>query len=229
MPSWKIHLKVANNLKDRLNMYDKKDEFYIGNVLPDIYTGHVIKNTTKIIDYDVSHYKQKAIINGGTFYLPDYESFKNIHMENLANPVILGYLIHLMTDYFFNKYTFTNCTVLDSTGNVCGIKTKKDEILKCNKNTMTRMKQEDFNAYNDMINIEKLNVSYTSELFESFKFLETFSVEQEDLLKVINYLNSITISENTKKQKPLILFTKEKLDNLVEECTEFILAYLNKI
>ena len=108
------------------------------------------------------------------------------------------------------------------------IKTKKDEILKCNKNTMTRMKQEDFNAYNDMINIEKMNVSYTSELFESFKFLETFSVEQEDLLKVINYLNSITLSDNN-RVKPLILFTKEKLDNLVEECTEFILAYLNKI
>ena len=66
------------------------------------------------------------------------------------------------------------------------------------------------------------------ECFESFKFLETFSVEQEDLLKVINYLNSIILSDNN-KVKPLILFTKEKLDNLVEECTEFILAYLNKI
>ena len=229
MPSWKIHLKVANILKDRLNMYNKKDQFYIGNVLPDIYSGHILKNTSKLVEYDVSHYKQKAVINGGSFYLPDYETFKNIHMENLANPVILGYLIHLMTDYYFNKYTYTNCVLLDNTCEVCGIKTKRGEVLKCNRKTMNRMKQEDFDAYNDMIEIDKLNISYTSELFDSLNFLETFKVEQEDILKVINYLNSITISKSERRTKPLILFTKEKLDSLTEECIEFIITYLNKI
>ena len=34
--------------------------------------------------------------------------------------------------------------------------------------------------------IDKLNISYTSELFDSLNFLETFKVEQEDILKVIN-------------------------------------------
>ena len=36
MPSWKIHLKVANNIKEKLNIYEDKDKFMLGNVLPDI-------------------------------------------------------------------------------------------------------------------------------------------------------------------------------------------------
>ena len=229
MPSWKIHLKVANNLKEKLNIYEEKNKFMIGNVLPDIYLGHIIKNMSKNIEYEVTHYRIKAIINGGQFFLPDYEMFKNIHMENLSDPLILGYLVHLMTDYFFNKYTFTNSCLLDSHGEVISIKTKKDEIFNCNRKTMTKIKQEDFAAYAEMINLEKCNFSYTSDIFDSLEKLQTFKVEKEDMLKILNYLNALTHSQNENIYKPLILFSKEKLDSMIEECSEFILSYLNRI
>ena len=229
MPSWKIHLKVANNLKEKLNIYEEKDKFMIGNILPDMYVGHVVKNMSKNIEYEVTHYRIKAIINGGQFFLPDYEMFKNIHIENLSDSVILGYLVHLMTDYFFNKYTFTNSCIIDSTGEVCGIKTKKDEIFNCNRKTMTKMKQEDFAAYSEMINLEICNFSYTSDIFDSLEKLQTFKVEKEDMLKVLNYLNALTHPQNTELSKPLILFSKEKLDEMIQECSEFVLSYLNRI
>lgn len=229
MPSWKIHLKVASNIKEKLNIYEEKDKFMIGNVLPDMYVGHVIKNLSKNIDYEVTHYRTKSIINGGQFFLPDYEMFKNIHIENLSDSLILGYLVHLMTDYFFNKYTFTNCCMLDSKGEVCGIKTKKDEFLNCNRKTMTKMKQEDFASYAEMINLEKCNFSYTSDIFDSLEKLQTFKVEKEDMLKVLNYLNALTYTQDTNVSKPLILFSKDKLDSMIEECSEFILNYLNRI
>lgn len=229
MTSWKIHLKVANNLKEKLNIYEEKDKFMIGNILPDMYVGHVIKKLSKKEEYEVTHYRTKAVINSGKFFLPDYDMFKNIHIENLSDPLILGYLVHLMTDYFFNKYTFTNSCIIDSKGEVCGIKTKKDEILNCNRKTMTKIKQEDFAAYAEMISLEKCNFSYTSDIFDSLEKLQTFKVEKEDMLKVLNYLNALTHTQNENISKPLILFSKDKLDNMIEECSEFILSYLNRI
>ncbi len=229
MPSWKIHLKIANNIKEKLNIYEDKDKFMIGNILPDMYSGHIIKNMSKVIDYNTNHYGTNTIINGAQFCLPNYEMFKNIHINKLDDIIILGYLSHLMADYFFNKYTYTNCTIINEKGEVCGIKTKKDEILNCNKNTMTRIKQEDFNSYGDTINLEKCNYSYTSDIFNSLEKLETFKVEKDDIVKLINYLNSLTMPTKTGKSNALILFKKEKLDNLVDECSEFILNYINKV
>lgn len=229
MPSWKIHLKVANNIKEKLNIYEEKDKFMIGNVIPDMYGGHIIKNMSKIVEYEVSHYRTKAIINGGHFFLPDYEMFKNIHIEKLTDPIILGYFVHLMTDYYFNKYTYTNCCLINDKGEVIGIKTKKDEILNCSGKTMTKMKQEDFAAYAEMISLEKCNFSYTSDIFDSLEKLQTFKVEKEDMLKLLNYLNKLTISKDTNISKPLILFSKDTFEKLINECSEFILSYLNRI
>ncbi len=229
MPSWKIHLKVANNIKEKLNIYEDKDKFMLGNVLPDIYSGHIIKNVSKIVEYEISHYRSQIIINGGKFFLPDYDMFKNIHMEVLNDSLILGYLTHLITDNFFNKYTYTNCCLIDDKGEVCGIKTKKNEVLNCNRKTMSRMKQEDFAAFDKMIKLDKCNFSYTSDIFDSLKKLQTFNVEKEDMLKVINYLNTLTFTQDNNKTSPLILFSKETLDKMIEACSDFILGYINRI
>lgn len=67
MPSWKIHAQVANKLNSMLNYYEDKDKFLLGNILPDMYGGHVVKNVSKIIEYQVSHYREYTIINGESF------------------------------------------------------------------------------------------------------------------------------------------------------------------
>lgn len=228
MPSWKIHLKIAGNVADKLNIYEDKDQFFIGNIIPDMYSGHILKNVSQVVDYETSHYSKSLIINGGKFILPDYERFKNIHLENISDLVVMGYLAHLMTDYFFNKYTYTNSCIIDKIGEVCAIKTKKDEVLKCGRSTMTRMKQEDFKSYEEMIRLGKQNITYNSDIFKSLENIKAFKVQQEDIVSLINYLNLYTIPKE-EKDRPLILFSKETLDNMVDECSRFILDYLNNI
>ena len=119
--------------------------------------------------------------------------------------------------------------MIDDKGEVCGIKTKKNEVLSCNRKTMIRMKQEDFAAFDKMIKLDKCNFSYTSDIFDSLKKLQSFKVEKEDMLKVINYLNSLTFTQDNNKTCPLILFSKETLDKMIEECSDFILGYINRI
>lgn len=225
MPSWPVHIKVAGKIADNLNIYDEKNKFMIGNVLPDMYGGYIVKNVSKILEYEESHYREMIIINGGKFYLPGYETFKNVHLEVLDDKLILGYFTHLMTDYYFNKYTYKNKFLIDDTGEVKGIKTKRGEILNCGRKTAIRMKQEDFNSFSDMLDLDRYNFSYNSDIFNSLSKLKAFEVESEDIIKVINYLNSL----NKKEQginKPLILFSKDELNDMVEECSNFIIEYI---
>ena len=39
MPSWSIHLSLANKLKNSLKL---NDEYIIGNVMPDVLIGYLI-------------------------------------------------------------------------------------------------------------------------------------------------------------------------------------------
>lgn len=226
MPSWKIHAQVANKLNSKLNYYEDKDKFLLGNILPDMYGGHVVKNVSKIIEYQVSHYREYTIINGGKFCLPDYETFKNVHLDDIQDPLILGYLVHLMTDYYFNKYTYTNKVLLDNSGEVCGIKTKRNEILECNRNTMIRIKQEDFNSFEKVLNIDNVSIAYTSNILDSLSKLKTFEVEQKDIIKVINYFNSLSASADNNVKVPLILYSKEMLNEMIDDCVNFIFEYI---
>ena len=53
MPSWAIHLGVTTkiNEKNQINRKRKKIYFLLGNILPDILNGHVIK---KYITYSTT-------------------------------------------------------------------------------------------------------------------------------------------------------------------------------
>ena len=59
MPSWAIHLAVTTKLEQKIN-YNKsnKNIFLLGNVLPDILNGHVIKNISHIIPHKQAHFEK---------------------------------------------------------------------------------------------------------------------------------------------------------------------------
>lgn|SRR5574344_571087 len=228
MPSWEMHLKVADKIKEKLNIFDDKDKFYIGNVLPDVYSGYVIKNMSKTIDYEETHYPVKTVINLATFVLPDFEKFKNIHYDDMNDLLILGYFTHLMTDYFFNKYTYSKKYVIDDHGKILGFKTKRNEILNCSINTTIRVKHEDFSAFSDLLKINTYNFSYNSTLFDSLSKLKTFNLEVDDVQKIFNYLNSLKDKQNIKEKRSLVMFSKDELDNMLNECVDFVSSYIVK-
>ena len=55
MPSWGIHLEIANRVYKKLENIDK-NLFMFGNVMPDINNGYVIKDVNKIISHKKTHY-----------------------------------------------------------------------------------------------------------------------------------------------------------------------------
>lgn len=83
MPGIVAHMGVAKTVAQKLNIKD--DDFYRGNLLPDILAG----------DKSKTHYK----IKGEIFSIPDIKYYKNNF--NLNNYINLGYYTHLLLDYYF--------------------------------------------------------------------------------------------------------------------------------
>ncbi len=86
MPNMSGHMAIAKRVGEALNINDK--EFYIGNLLPDLY-----------IDKSKSHYK----IQGKKYLIPDIDLYIKEH--DLTNKLNLGYLCHLLLDkYYLEDY-----------------------------------------------------------------------------------------------------------------------------
>ena len=119
MPCWTIHLGVATKLNEKYKL--NKNQFLYGSVLPDVME-------TNAFGRDFSHFF-------GTKYhdlckdeiIVDVEKFKETYEDRLSKDLILGYYVHILTDYFYNDYVFKNCYLRDEEGRVTGIKTKDGE------------------------------------------------------------------------------------------------------
>ena len=88
MPSHKIHLAIARRINEKLKL--NSDEIMLGSVLPDLTTNH---------DHGISHFQSIDIYPQN---LANPNSFVRKHSDKLSSPVSIGYLIHLLTDRYYN-------------------------------------------------------------------------------------------------------------------------------
>ena len=89
MASSMIHIAVANELNKTLNRDNKK--LLIGSIAPDIAK---LIGRTKI----VSHFQDKDDD------LPNLNKFLSKYKSDLSDDFVLGYYIHIFTDYLWFKY-----------------------------------------------------------------------------------------------------------------------------
>ena len=103
MPNWKIHLEIAKRLNKKFNYTQNKlEEFYLGNILPDINNCFIVKDISTKLEHKYTHYQDEIEI-------PSYKNFEKIYKNKIyEEPIIFGYYIHLYTDYTWNNYFYTN-------------------------------------------------------------------------------------------------------------------------
>lgn len=87
MPSAVIHICVAKKVKKNLG-----NDFIVGAVAPDCWRNNDEENRMR------THFSTNNDKNEN--YFAFYEKYKN----NISNPFILGYLIHLITDFYYRNY-----------------------------------------------------------------------------------------------------------------------------
>lgn len=229
MPSWGIHLATSYAVANRIKIKDK-NTFIIGNFLPDAER-YVIKDFSIYVPYDKSHFAKIVKINGVEDELPDYNEFINKYRRNLDNPIILGYLTHLLTDYYWNHLTFSKYTASNEHGDVTGVYINEIDFLKGDRELRRILKQNDFaNFDKEIIQTQKYELPvFSKNCMKSLKSLEETRYSSNDILKIENYLKDMLSIKHKEKNYEYKMFTKEKLNEYYNQSIEFIVNILNNL
>ena len=144
MPSWTIHLAIANKINQKLKL--DNDLFYYGNLIPDV------DKNSKINRYNAHYYDNNlSFPNCKKENMINISLFLNDYKKKIKNPLILGYYCHLLTDNYFNNEVYTKCWVQDNNCNIIGIKFKNGRIkyidIEDKKRIKRKYKHKDFELY----------------------------------------------------------------------------------
>lgn len=220
MPSWITHLVTAKKIKHQ----EEENEFIFANIMPDILEGYNVQEVSKIVRDYQTHYPKKQEINGITIPVPDIQKFKEQYREKLQNPIIKGYYCHLLTDYYWNTYTYENYfESYKKEEDLVKIRLNKGEekILKWDE--AVRIKQRDFkNFTNYLKDKEKITIPYYDpKIREYSKDLIEFEYTEADIKNTIFSIQKM-LKNQEKEEKEYQLFTKEELVKKLEESVLFI-------
>lgn len=218
MPSHKIHMAIAKKVNKVLKL--DLDSVMLGSIMPDVCIGR---------NHTVSHYQNGKLGVDGTAN-PDL--FIKKHKKDLNNPVMMGYLIHILTDKFYNTYAFTKWFIYDKDGNDAGLHFKhKDKLLPPEK--VKYYKQREFGLYDKWL----LNHGYVPK-FSDYKCvdnvvdLEVAKYDKNSLKDYIKEANNDIYKLNVFSKLRLYNFkltSKKELDRQFYLCIDYILEYIKNI
>lgn len=198
MPNWRIHLEIGKQIGKLINYDDKDLELFLfGNILPDINNCYLVKDISKKIDHDDTHFKNT---NNST-YQAFYEEYKDKIKEN---PVVFGYFTHLYTDYIWNQDFYQKCK-------------KRKDFTDQPHDQLARIKQEDFKVYNDLYIDNKLTISSIELLLEKSSIVTRVDVNEKDIRNVVKFLDS-----REKSNLKFKFYTLKELNSLKKQTIQSI-------
>lgn len=205
MASSMIHIVVANEINKILNRNNKK--LLIGSIAPDI---------AKLIGMNKkdSHFQDKDDT------LPCLDEFLKKYKKDLNDDFVLGYYIHLYTDYLWFKY-------FEPDFYKNGVIHKLDGTI---ENIPPEKKMEYF--YNDYTNLNiKLIDEYNLDLSIFYEELPTFNniIKEIPMNKIQIIIDQAgIIIENTKESKSYV-FDMDVVNKFIKTSVDYILSNLKDI
>ena len=198
MASAIIHIAVAKKINEQLKMNEK--ELFLGTIAPDI-SKHIGQ------DRKISHFLDENRIPNLNLFLKKYNNSLNI-------PFIMGYYIHLFTDYLWFKYFFNEITNLNTS-----ITLLNGDTLKCSKEEINKLIYNDYTNLNILL-IEEYNLDL-SLFYEEIEIPKIkFTEIPLDKLQIIVDQMGIII-ENSKKEKTYS-FNIDNVKQFINTCTDLI-------
>lgn len=206
MASSVIHMAVATEINKVIKR--NNDMLLIGSIAPDI-SKHLGQSKLE------SHFQDNKDDN-----IPNIDRFLSKYKDYLNDDFVMGYFIHLYTDYLWFKYFIPdisnkNCiTKLDGT------------VVKCTGNMMQLYIYNDFTNLNaQLLDYYNMDLSiYYNELPEIKNIIQEIPM---DKLQIIIDQASIII-EDTKKRKEYI-FNLEHVNNFIKMSVELTLSKLQEL
>ena len=217
MPCWTIHTAIAKDLNKELKL--NPDLLYYGSILPDVDKGNEVGKFKAHFYIKHPKYPDEVIV--------DFDKFIEKYNNRLDRDLIIGYYIHLLTDYFFNEFIFDNTYIIDN-GSIREIK-----LLLGTTNDIEsrrRLKQNDFIMFGSyLLNNNRVGIPKDKEIiYKHLSDLNHSFINEIEVSNRIDYMNSNDFIEYNNKEENYKLFTREIYEKLYDDCLEFIRNKLAK-
>ena len=206
MASTVIHMAIASEVNKTLKR--NESEFLIGSIAPDI-SKLLGKNKVE------SHFLENE-----TNDVPDIDRFIIKYKEYLDDDFVLGYFVHLYTDYLWFKYFVPEFYENDYITKLDGTK------VKCTGKMFNQYIYNDYTNLNIQL-INKYNMDLSIFYNDPPKFRNIIKEIPMDRIKLIIDKASIII-KNSKVSKDLII-NIENIENFIELCIELTFAKLKEL
>lgn len=218
MPSAIIHRCVHKKIMNKIQKYKNEDDIYlydISSVAPDSW-----RNTKEFKNSDLPKKlkRKKSHFSKETEFVENYKEFLNKYKENIDNPFIFGYLIHLMTDNFWRIEMYYK---------------RYHDIANIDNNLLNIEKSEDKNTLNEDIerltgeikkyyNIQKLTL-LDNETINKLPIVE--ELPYDGINTTIEFTNTQLIVNENKKPKE---YSFNDMINGIDIVTNKIIEELKK-
>jgi len=226
MPSWITHLATSYQLLKKLPVTDE-NSFVFGNIMPDILNNYLVKETSTHKDYEITHFTDEINIHGIQYQFPNPQKFWKEYQSKKDNPVVLGFYIHLLTDYFWNHTTYTN-----------HFKKVDDQMIVIWADGTTKpmeyqdaihLKQTDFRIFTQLLKTEYplSQIKNMPELMEYGKEIVENPLKKEDIEKTLQVLDKMLKPKEEKQKESYAIFTEEQLRQYFQDSISYILQELH--
>ena len=205
MASAVIHLVVANELNKKLNRDSNK--LLIGSISPDI---------SKLIGEN--KIKSHFISEVGSD-IPDIGKFLNKYKSNLTDDFVLGYFIHLYTDYLWFKYFMSELY------NDTMIKRLDGSVVKYDEDTLINY------VYNDYTDLNiKLIDKYNLDLKIFYNELPEFNyiIEEIPMNNIKLVVDKMGIIIENRKESKIYMFDLKNIEKFIDICVDLILSIIDE-
>src|SRR5699024_10670139 len=146
--------------------------------MPNIIQKNIIKDVSKKVSYEITHYTKIQNINGINVPLPDIDRYYSIYKNEMNNPIISGYYTHLLTDYFWNYFSYKNYfKQIDREKNLIEIKLANGENINLQWYDSVKLKQEDYRKFTKYLN-SNMNIilpKYSDKILEYSKVIKEYN------------------------------------------------------
>lgn len=225
MPAWGVHLVTTKEILDRIDIKEKND-FIFGNILPDIENGYLVKGISHNLTHKESHFDQFPLTK-----FDSQEVFLKSYGDKLDNRVILGYVVHLLTDNLWNKYYYERKVIYED-GEIAGVKLTNGEILRGNHEVVRILKQKDYKIYADSLFRTNNFVEpiFDKELVKKANQIKIIDINEEDIYKSLQYIQDEKIkSRNCSEIDKYQSFDEEEIDKFMKDIIEEVIAFMKNL
>lgn len=205
MASAVIHIAVASLVNKVLNR--NNNELFIGTIAPDI-AKQIGETKTK------SHF----LVEDDN--IPALDEFLDKYKNKLDNDFVLGYYIHLFTDYLWFKYFLPEIYDKDIIRKLDGT------IVKCENQKAAEYIYNDYTNMNIKL-IDEYNLDlkiFYNEIPEIENIIEEIPMDKLDI--VVNKMGEIIINSKVKND---LVFNIDHIKNFISFSTKIILSNLNEL